>query len=320
VLADHLAADGAFRQRFLREARLAARLCHPNIVTVFDAGDDGRPFLVMEFVDGETVAGRLARGPALGPEDVVRLARDLSAGLAQAHALGIVHRDVKPHNVILGPGGVAKLTDFGIARALEEGGLTEIGTVLGTAPFMAPEQAAGAAAAPAADVFALGALVRHAAGGALPAPLEPLVEAALNPEPSARPTAEEFHARLAALDDDALADDALTDDALTDDAGGVDDAAPTVVATPPAATQILRPPPAPEPTPRTWTSAAVGSALFRRPVVAIVAAAAVLILVFAVLAGGSHGRGSTVTPVPNGPDAAQTARNLATWLRDQAGN
>ena len=96
VLGDHLAADDNFRQRFLREARLAARLCHPNIVQVFDAGEDGRPFLVMEYVEGETVADRLARGCGFSDHEVLSLASDLSGGLAHAHAMGIVHRDVKP--------------------------------------------------------------------------------------------------------------------------------------------------------------------------------------------------------------------------------
>ena len=127
ILADHLAADEGFRRRFIQEARLAARLCHPNVVQVFDAGDDGRPFLVMEYVDGETVADRVARHVEFSADELVGLAAQLSAGLAHAHAQGIVHRDVKPHNVLLRRDGVAKLTDFGIARAVEESGLTQIG-------------------------------------------------------------------------------------------------------------------------------------------------------------------------------------------------
>ena len=303
VLADHLAADDAFRQRFLREARLAARLGHPNIVTVFDAGDDGRPFLVMEYVEGETVADRLARGPAFRTEEVMALATGLSAALAQAHSLGIVHRDVKPHNVLLGPGGVAKLTDFGIARALEEGGLTEIGTVLGTAAFMAPEQAAGLPVGPAADVYALGAIIRHAAaGGPLPPALEALVAAALDPEPSARPSAEELHARLAELDLDLDRDD---------------DAAPTVVVSP-APTRILAPPRVEVEVEAGSESPAGQPQWNRKRLAVILAVASVLILTLAILAGGNHSE--KVNPVPNGLNAAQTARNLATWLRDQAGN
>lgn len=289
VLADNLAADEAFRQRFLREARLAARLCHPNIVQVFDAGEDGRPFLVMEYVDGETVADRLARGSKFSDDEILTLAADLSAGLAHAHAVGIVHRDVKPHNVLLAPDGTAKLTDFGIARALEDHGLTEIGTVLGTAQFMAPEQAAGTRVGPPADVFALGAVLRHVAGDSFPAGLEPLVEAALSPEPADRPSAAELQARLSTPND----------------------AAPTVIARPAPPTEIAPPSAAPaEPADR-------ARALSAKPAVVALVALAVIALLLAVFPRGNGD--DSVAPVPNGADPAQTARNLATWLRDQAG-
>ena len=274
VLADNLAANDAFRQRFLREARLAARLCHPNIVQVFDAGENGRPFLVMEYVDGETIADRLARGSAFSDDEVLTLAAELSAGLAHAHAMGIVHRDVKPHNVLLGPDGVTKLTDFGIARALEDHGLTEIGTVLGTAHFMAPEQAAGAPVGPPADVFALGAVLRHVAGDSLPAGLKPLVEAALASEPAARPSAAELNASLSAPSDTALTQIAQP--------------APTEIAPPP----VLTPTEPADGTPTPW----------RKPAAVALAALAVIVLLLALF-----------------PDPGQTARNLATWLRDQAG-
>jgi serine/threonine-protein kinase len=201
VLADHLAADDGFRRRFIQEARLAARLCHPNIVQLFDAGDDGRPFLVMEYVDGETVADRLARRVEFSADELIGLATQLSAGLAHAHARGIVHRDVKPHNVLLRRDGVAKLTDFGIARAVEEAGLTEIGTIVGTAAYMAPEQAAGQPVGPAADVYGLGAVLRQLAGGSLPPELESLVNAALAPDPAARPSAADVHDQLVAMAD-----------------------------------------------------------------------------------------------------------------------
>jgi serine/threonine protein kinase len=288
VLADNLAAHDDFRQRFLREARLAARLCHPNIVQVFDAGENGRPFLVMEYVDGKTVADRLACGLGFSDDEVLALAADLSAGLAHAHAMGIVHRDVKPHNVLLGPDGVSKLTDFGIARALEDHGLTEVGTVLGTAHFMAPEQAAGAPVGPPADVFALGAVLRHVAGDSLPTKLEPLVEAALAAEPAARPSAAEVNASLSATPSDT---------------------APTVIAQPAAPTKIAPPPILSTMERRIETSR-------RKPAVIVLAALAVIVLLLALFPRGNGDEG--VTPVPAGADPAQTARNLATWLRDQA--
>jgi serine/threonine-protein kinase len=298
VLADHLAADDAFRQRFLREARLAARLCHPNIVQVFDAAEDGRPFLVMEYVDGETVADRLARGSAFSPAEVMSLATELSAGLAHAHEMGIVHRDVKPHNVLLGPGGVSKLTDFGIARALEDQGLTEIGTVLGTARFMAPEQAAGALAGPEADVYALGAVLRHVAGDTLPRGLKPLVVAALAREPAARPSAADLHTQLSALNAGVA-----TEIVATPDPTQIWSVAPTEteVAAPPV--PILREP--------------AGEMRWLKPAVIALAALAVIVMLLALFPRGNGSNGAD--PVPAGADPAQTARNLAGWLRDQAG-
>lgn len=299
MLAAHLAADDDFRQRFLREARLAARLCHPNIVQVFDARDDEAPFLVMEYVAGETVADRVARGQRFTAEEIVTLAAGLASGLAQAHALGIVHRDVKPHNVLLTPDGRAKLTDFGIARAMEDRGLTEIGTVLGTAPFMPPEQAAGQPVGPAADVYALAAVLRYAAAedaaGSLPPALRTLLEAASAADPAARPTAAEFHDRLAALDD-----------------------APTVVAAP-APTMVA---PVELPAAATPRERRPGSP----PSLVTLAAAAltILILLLALLPRGAAddagGSSSGVSPVPEAPNAVQAARNLAGWLRDQAGD
>lgn len=307
VLGDHLAADDALRQRFLREARLAARLCHPNVVQVFDAGGDGRPFLVMEYVSGETVADRLARGQRFGVDEILRLAADLSAGLAHAHAQGIVHRDVKPHNVLLTADGVAKLADFGIARAREESGLTEIGTVLGTAPFMAPEQAAGQPVGPAADVYAFGALLRWAAGGSLPPGLEPLVDAATAQDPEARPTAAEFGHRLGLLTD--APTQALDLAAATE----VATAAPTAIAPAPAAPLGASTAPSTGGTPELLRR-------MRSPLAAVAAAVLALVLLLALLPRGGEGNGSTssaVTPVPEAPNAAQSARELATWLRGQ---
>lgn len=318
VLAEHLAADDAFRRRFLQEARLTARLCHPNIVQVFDAGDDGRPFLVMEYVDGETVAQRLGRGAAFSGDEVLTLAVHLSAGLAHAHARGIVHRDVKPHNVLLRQDGVAKLTDFGIARALEESGLTEFGAAVGTARYMAPEQAGGQTAGPPADVYGLGALLRHVGGGSLPPALGAVIEPCLAAEPAARPSAAGLHRRLKELAGTPAVLDAASPLPLPPV-----DAAPTELAVP-EPTQIAPPVvwPVPATPPRDSPSSVLAGS--RRSGWPAIAAAAVLLLVLALFVPGRGGAdgdsagASSVTAVPTAPDPASSARNLAGWLRDQA--
>jgi serine/threonine-protein kinase len=178
VLAEHLAEDAGFRARFLREARLAARLSHPNVVGVFDAGEDGgRPFIVMELVHGETLAELLLRRRRLDAGEAVRLGRQAAAGLAAAHAHGLVHRDVKPQNLLLRGDGVLKVADFGIARpATATQRMTEIGTVLGTAAYLAPEQAAGEEVTAAADVYSLGAVLYECLTGKPPYPAETLVQ------------------------------------------------------------------------------------------------------------------------------------------------
>jgi serine/threonine-protein kinase len=151
VLAAHLADDVAFRDRFLREARIACRLDHPHLVRAYDIADvDGRPCIVMELLPGETLEhGRLARQEAA----------DVAAALAYAHARGVVHRDLKPANLLRAADGSVKIADFGIARALEETMVTQVGTVLGTLRYLAPEQAAGSIAGPAADVYSLGVVL-----------------------------------------------------------------------------------------------------------------------------------------------------------------
>ncbi len=168
-LAGNVAADPELRARFLREARFAARLVHPNVVQVYDAGEDEEgPYLVMEVVDGETLAATLARRGHLPPAEIVVLGIELCSALAAAHAGGIVHRDVKPQNVLLGRDGAVKLADFGIARSHEATALTQAGSVLGTAAYLAPEQARGEPAGPAADLYALGVVLYEALAGRRP--------------------------------------------------------------------------------------------------------------------------------------------------------
>ena len=206
-LADNLSHDRSFRDRFLREAQLAAPLSHPNLVRVYDFGHDpdGRPFIVMEYVEGGSLAEALARDGVLSPARVVAVARDCCSGLAYAHAAGLVHRDLKPQNLLLDLDGRVKIADFGIARSLDGTSLTLTGSVLGTAGYLAPEQAGGAQVSAAADIYGLGVTLHQLATGtmpgpdapqALPEPLRSVVARCLDPDPGRRPTAEALSAML----------------------------------------------------------------------------------------------------------------------------
>jgi serine/threonine-protein kinase len=177
--AEHLADDEEFHRRFLREAQVASRLSHPNVVAVYDAGDeDGRPFIVMEVVEGETLAALLARRGPLSAAEVTALGLQAAAGLGHAHANGLVHRDVKPQNLLLSGNGTLKVADFGIARAVAATQrLTQAGSVLGTAAYLAPEQALGEEVTAAADVYGLGAVLYEALTGRTPFAADTLVEA-----------------------------------------------------------------------------------------------------------------------------------------------
>jgi eukaryotic-like serine/threonine-protein kinase len=169
VLAEQFVGDDAFRRRFMREGRLAARLSHANVVQVYDTGEeDGRPFIVMEYVSGETLADVLARRRKLPVREAVGVGRQAALGLEHAHAAGLIHRDVKPQNLLIRDDGVVKIADFGIARAAEVSRLTELGTVLGTAAYLAPEQARGDEVTPAADIYSLGAVLYEVLTGRTP--------------------------------------------------------------------------------------------------------------------------------------------------------
>jgi eukaryotic-like serine/threonine-protein kinase len=155
--------------RFEREARAAAALTHPNIVQVFDYGrHHGRPYMVLEYLEGGTLEERLARMSRLRDDEVLRIARDVAAGLAYAHEHGVVHRDLKPGNVLFDTEGRAKVGDFGIARIVGADTLTDEGTVVGTAAYISPEQVAGATVTPAADVYSFGVLLYRMLSGRLP--------------------------------------------------------------------------------------------------------------------------------------------------------
>jgi serine/threonine-protein kinase len=167
-----LLAPDADTARFDREARAIASLAHPNIVQLYDYGhDEGRPYMVLEYVPGGTLEERLAeaKGKPLPDAETTAIAGGVAAGLAHAHARGVVHRDLKPANVLFDEEGRAKLADFGIARlAAGEGTLTEAGTVLGTAAYISPEQASGSPASPASDVYSFGVMLYRMLTGRLP--------------------------------------------------------------------------------------------------------------------------------------------------------
>src|SRR5438874_740866 len=160
VLSESLGADAKFVERFRREARAAAGLSHPNVAGIFDYGEDGdTPFMVMELIEGETLAGRLRREGGLPPAEAARIASEIASALQAAHDAGVVHRDVKPANVMLTPRGECKVMDFGIAAAAWATPLTATGATIGTASYLSPEQAGGSKATPASDVYALGCVL-----------------------------------------------------------------------------------------------------------------------------------------------------------------
>ncbi|GHH65259.1 putative serine/threonine-protein kinase PknA [Streptosporangium violaceochromogenes] len=166
LLRRHVAADPAFRDRFRMEARLAARLADPHIAQVFDYGEaDGVAYLVMELVPGQSLARILARDGALAPEVTLDVVEQTAKGLLAAHNAGIIHRDIKPGNLLVTETGTIKITDFGIARALEAAPVTQTGTLLGTAQYLSPEQASGAPLTYATDLYSLGVVAYECLAG-----------------------------------------------------------------------------------------------------------------------------------------------------------
>jgi eukaryotic-like serine/threonine-protein kinase len=307
VLAEQFGSDEGIRTRFLREARLASRLSHPNVVQVYDANAAGAQlFIVMEHVPGSTLAncGKLSYHEAVG------LVLQACAGLQHAHDAGLVHRDVKPANLLLREDRVLKVTDFGVARAADTTQLTKQGTVLGTAAYLAPEQAAGETVGPAADIYSLGAVLYELLTGqppyhfhslaelgelqsrgvippprdlepSIPPPIEAAVMRALAREPRFRPSsAAELAQELA---------------------GVTEQEAPTE----PLHSQSYR-------------------TVSRRRRWILVAAVAALAAVAAVVAIVRSAGGESSSPPPGpapisapvrGPTPADEARNLSTWLR-----
>jgi eukaryotic-like serine/threonine-protein kinase len=308
ILHEHYAEDPEYLERFRREARTVATLSHPNIVTVLDRGDDGgRQYIVFEDVEGENLKELVVRLGRLPVRQALELALAIADGLAFAHEHGLVHRDVKPQNVLLSSEGEVKVTDFGIARSLHvDHGVTQTGTVLGTGEYLAPEQASGGGVSPATDVYSLGVVLWELLAGEVPFVGENFVAVALRhvneAPPHLRERRPDVSPRLDAAVDRALAKDparrfpsmaAFADElraCLAESeraaAPAHDDAAATVVARP-------------VPPPRRKTRSR------RRPLVYVLVAllvvvaafAAVLLLGGAGLTGGGSGSRSSGAPV-----------------------
>jgi serine/threonine-protein kinase len=285
LLADNLSADPELRERFRREAELARRLSHPNVVRVLGSGEtDGRAFIVLEFVECGNLAEELARAGPLSRERVAELGAQAAAGLAHAHERGLVHRDVKPQNLLLAADGTLKVSDFGIAHAVDGTRLTAIGSVLGTAAYLAPEQARGEETTAACDVYALGVVLRELAGG-MPDNLRGLLGACLRDDPAARPTAREVELVLR----------------------GEREAPTRLMPSAPAApTSVM-------PRPRSRRA---------RTLVAAAACAVALALAIGIGIGtGTGGRGTprrepaVVPPIPRAATPAASAQAFARWLR-----
>jgi eukaryotic-like serine/threonine-protein kinase len=213
MLHDHYSDDEEFVERFKREARTVAQLSHPNIVTVIDRGEaGGRQFIVFEYIDGENLKELLVRSGRLPVERALELALEIAHGLAFAHQHGLIHRDVKPQNVLLNGDGAAKVTDFGIARSLDvEHGVTQTGTVLGTSNYIAPEQASGQPVDAHTDVYSLGVVLYELLAGDVPFPGENFVSVAMKhvnePPPNLLDVRRDVPLRVAAAVDRALEKD-----------------------------------------------------------------------------------------------------------------
>ena len=207
-----LLTPAADRARFEREARAAASLAHPNVMRLYDYGEaDGRLFIALEYLPGGTLEERLVAGRPLPDEETAAIAAQLAAGLAHAHAHDLVHRDVKPANVLFDDEGRPKLGDFGIARITGGDTITETGTIMGTAAYFSPEQAAGEPAGPTSDVYAFGVLLYRMLTGRLPFESESPLELAdmhrrLDP-PAISVVRRDAPGELAALAMDALEKD-----------------------------------------------------------------------------------------------------------------
>jgi len=351
LLKDEYADNPSFRARFETEARHAASLHHPNIAAIYDFGDadpmDGsasrKPYLVMELVDGQPLSALLRPGEPMDPDAVRGLLTQAAEGLGAAHVAGIVHRDVKPANLLVTPAREVKVTDFGIARAADGIGLTQTGEVMGTPQYLSPEQAQGNVASPASDVYSLGVVAFECLAGRRPFAADTAVATALAhirepvpalPDAVPHDLAAVVRRAMSKLPQDRFADGSAFAEALRDPAtamiGAVGltgaGAATAAAAAEPEATQLigtgaaLPPVPAPRPGPPAAAPRA-GQEVRRRngllPVLVVLAVAVLAVLAaYFLLRGGddpsrpvdkvrrhSHAPSASTAPTSQGPSA-----------------
>ncbi len=332
LLAENFAREDAHRRRFLREAQVAARISHPNVVRVYDVGEtDGRPYIVMEFVEGETVADLLARTGKLPPAQAVDLCVQACAGLGAAHAVGLVHRDVKPRNLLISHDGTVKVSDFGIARLEDGTHLTLTGTVLGTTAYLAPEQALGDNVTPATDVYSLGAVLYELLTATPPRRLDTLADLAVSLEEPIAPVRElapETPLELERVVMRCLARHPQYRPQTAAQAASELAAAVPEVGTTPVYTDVRARPASEQAMGVTQVYTGVRSPHRRRTALLGLTAALAAIAITAIVVATTDDtpkspqpRAQTarvVRPVPHSNDAAEEARNLAQWLRQNA--
>ena len=319
-LSEALSGDEVFRERFMREARTAAGLSHPNIVGVFDVGDEGGiPYIVMECVEGRTLAELLAQNGPLDPDRTVDLILQACAGLEHAHAAGLVHRDIKPQNLLVRDDDTLKIVDFGIARPVDGTQLTLAGTILGTAAYLAPEQALGERVTAAADLYSLGAVTYELLSGRPPYEFESLAELPVKQREGPPPPIDGISEEL----QDAV-HGCLAPDPANRPASAAALAHELAQASP-------EPPKEPLPAEATATTQVISRPRREVPVSRAQVAAAAVLGVAALAAGLAFGlsAGSDDSPppaqpvraeaVPRGDTPAESARVLADWLRARAG-
>jgi serine/threonine-protein kinase len=336
VLKHEYADDPVFRARFEAEARHAAALVHPNIASVFDFGelveDDGsgtrRPFLVMELVPGEPLSTLLRGGEAMPPDRAADIVAQAAGAVAAAHALGIVHRDVKPANLLVCPDGTVKITDFGIARAADGAAITQTGQIIGTPHYISPEQAEGQPATEASDIYALGVVLYECLAGRRPFDRDTPIQVALAHLREDVPAlGDHVPARLRAIVDKALAKSPQDRFATAGDlahalrggeVAGLGAAAAAATGLGADSTQILEMPPVDE----AAAASDVPTDERRRrglppwwPWAAAAAAVLVVVLATAALAGG--GSPDTAAADPTDPTSAATSESPASKPADK---